>query len=375
LNKCPYCGQVNIENKIFCTWCGKEISEPPQAGEASISELRRPAIERSSEPEMEGSRGIGILIRLTAVVAIFLSFVFLITTYIPTLSMKALIDGNLMASLMIITFMATLALTGFILFNDDWRLNAMNTATKAILTFLLIIFLSTICVFASLEVGYMNSGYTYHEPILIEGNEDFTAANGVIDGNGTASDPYIIEGWNIDCYQDTGIAIYNTNANFVIRNVHVHSGELFNLGMILYEVSNGTVENCRISNNWRGIQLEDTSNILFKHNDFIGNLVSAYDIDSIGSSWDNGYPSGGNYWSDYTGEDQFSGTDQNIPGEDEIGDEPYRINYFDSKDNYPLMKKYTKSAAPPSWLLWGIVAVIAVAVITLVFRSTGPKLR
>jgi hypothetical protein len=44
------------------------------------------------------------------------------------------------------------------------------------------------------------------------------------------------------------------------------------------------------------------------------------------SRWDNGYPSGGNYWSDYTGTDNYSGPSQNIPGSDGIGDVNYTID-------------------------------------------------
>jgi len=52
--------------------------------------------------------------------------------------------------------------------------------------------------------------------------------------------------------------------------------------------------------------------------------------------WDDGYPSGGNYWSNYNGTDSYSGVYQNQAGSDGIGDIPYLIPE-DTQDNYPLM--------------------------------------
>jgi hypothetical protein len=52
-----------------------------------------------------------------------------------------------------------------------------------------------------------------------------------------------------------------------------------------------------------------------------------------------GYPSGGNYWSDYNGKDVYSGPCQNVTGSDGIGDTPYVID-GDNRDNYPIMKPY-----------------------------------
>jgi hypothetical protein len=57
--------------------------------------------------------------------------------------------------------------------------------------------------------------------------------------------------------------------------------------------------------------------------------------------WDDGYPSGGNYWSDYNGTDLFSEPLQIIPGSDGIGDTPYtNIGGSGTLDNYPLMAPY-----------------------------------
>src|SRR2546430_13665095 len=65
-----------------------------------------------------------------------------------------------------------------------------------------------------------------HSSILIVGNAEFTPANGVTGGTGTASDPYVIQGWNINmCWQCPyyGIEVANTTAYFRIFNVTVSS--------------------------------------------------------------------------------------------------------------------------------------------------------
>ena len=55
--------------------------------------------------------------------------------------------------------------------------------------------------------------------------------------------------------------------------------------------------------------------------------------------WDDGYPSGRNYWSDYNGMDEKSGPNQDLPGSDGIGDTPYVIDE-NNQDRYPLMALY-----------------------------------
>jgi hypothetical protein len=52
--------------------------------------------------------------------------------------------------------------------------------------------------------------------------------------------------------------------------------------------------------------------------------------------WDNSYPSGGNYWSNYTGVDMKSGFYQNETGNDGIGDMTHTID-ANNTDHYPLM--------------------------------------
>lgn len=60
-----------------------------------------------------------------------------------------------------------------------------------------------------------------HAPIVIGANSDFTAANGITAGTGTQADPYVIEGWTITPTCEHGIAIHDTNAYVVVRDVTV----------------------------------------------------------------------------------------------------------------------------------------------------------
>jgi nitrous oxidase accessory protein NosD len=91
-----------------------------------------------------------------------------------------------------------------------------------------------------------------------------------------------------------------------------------------------------------GSLISALSNVTVYHNDFINNSVHVYksSYPDYGWKWDNGYPSGGNYWSDYNGTDLFSGPHQNETGSDGIGDTPYAIDAA-NQDNYPLMSPWT----------------------------------
>src|SRR5438094_10550637 len=62
-----------------------------------------------------------------------------------------------------------------------------------------------------------------HGRIVINGESGFTTSNGVTEGSGTSSDPYIIDDWYINgCACQNGIDIRNTDAYFVIQNVYLH---------------------------------------------------------------------------------------------------------------------------------------------------------
>jgi len=140
---------------------------------------------------------------------------------------------------------------------------------------------------------------------------------------------------NSECGIDLG---YSSTNNTISRNT-IHSGTV---GIRLYDsCSNNTFSGNEVSlNNIFGITLYLSSDNIFFHNNFIDNAqqVNRADYEST-NTWDDGYPSGGNYWSDYDGEDLFSGLYQNETGSDGIGDTAYEIDTFD-QDRYPLISPY-----------------------------------
>jgi PKD repeat protein len=93
-----------------------------------------------------------------------------------------------------------------------------------------------------------------------------------------------------------------------------------------------------------GIHLLSSVDILVHHN-YIDTAPNQ-SFDDGANAWDDGYPSGGNYWTDYVGVDDCSGPDQDIcTGGDGIGDTNYTID-GDSVDRYPLMAPYEDSQPP-----------------------------
>lgn len=130
-----------------------------------------------------------------------------------------------------------------------------------------------------------------------------------------------------------GIRVSSSSNNSVLNN-NVSSN---NNGGIWVDFSdNTTISNNNIWNNSYGLWLSFSYDNPVYHNNFIKNGDQAFDSTDSGNQWDNGYPSGGNFWSDYSGIDRFKGPDQDIPGNDGIGDTNYSIDN-DSRDNYPLM--------------------------------------
>ncbi len=101
-----------------------------------------------------------------------------------------------------------------------------------------------------------------------------------------------------------------------------NSGQaMMDAGIKLSNVQDCLVWNNELTMNYIGVCANGSVNNTIYHNNFIDNTFNA--LDDLNNSWDNGYPSGGNYWDDHVGVDEFSGPDQTEPGMDWISDTPY----------------------------------------------------
>jgi parallel beta-helix repeat protein len=124
--------------------------------------------------------------------------------------------------------------------------------------------------------------------------------------------------------------------------IEITQNSIFNnrYGIDLESSSNNSVTSNNItSNSWWGIRLSSSFDNRIYHNNIINNIGQATD-DTDYNLWNDTYPSGGNYWSDYGGIDKYKGPNQNIPGSDGIGDTYYPIFDGNNEDNYPLMEPY-----------------------------------
>jgi len=163
--------------------------------------------------------------------------------------------------------------------------------------------------------------------------------------------------------------LFNNTFGFYIMNSshsEINNCSIFNStnGMVIINSTMNNISKCLIHHNYYGAKVKGDENIFFNnsfwrneygmwiegehnfiyHNNFAYNHKNAYD--NANNTWDNGYPSGGNYWSDYAGIDKFNGPSQNISGSDGIGDMPYKVGK--SEDRYPLMELYEGAASIPN---------------------------
>lgn len=195
--------------------------------------------------------------------------------------------------------------------------------------------------------------------ITISGNEIRNCSSGIAFG----------ESWDITI---SGNVIANNTNGFGGSTVAdtVFSGNIIannTVGIYFSWAQDNDIYLNNITNNGYGIRMAGmyVYNNTFYHNNFINNTNHVYIEQTNPNVWDDGYPSGGNYWDNFTERypgvgDDYSGSGQNESGSDGIWDGPYIFD-GNNTDRYPLT---TVIPEFPAWTsILPIFIVLTVAVI------------
>ncbi|UCG70960.1 MAG: right-handed parallel beta-helix repeat-containing protein, partial [Thermoplasmata archaeon] len=137
-------------------------------------------------------------------------------------------------------------------------------------------------------------------------------------------------------YNGYGILIWSSSSENTVSNNSINWNEYNGIELSMNSNANTITYNTISHNNDYGIYITGSVQNRIYHNNLDTNTNQALDDTNNGNQWDNGYPLGGNYWSDYNGIDLNSTPTQDVPPPDGIGDTPYIIDP-DSRDNYPLI--------------------------------------
>jgi parallel beta-helix repeat protein len=213
-----------------------------------------------------------------------------------------------------------------------------------------------------------------------------------------------ISGNNITCVSEGACGIFvgsseggGLSGNYTVGNIisgnNIRGSDAFDIGIDLCAnssiVSGNNVANLdagivfdgaygniisenNIANNFGGffVMSPSSSNVIY-HNSLINNTLQVYYYEFSTNVWSDGYPSGGNYWSDYNGTDLHSGSYQNETGSDGIGDTRYNIAYTPDIDHYPLMHPWSSLAFSSTSVLCSPNQVIRGSAVALTAIVTG----
>jgi parallel beta-helix repeat protein len=182
-----------------------------------------------------------------------------------------------------------------------------------------------------------------------------------------------------------GVQIYNSSNNSVSDNIFsnnrrggiiLEEGSKYNilsgnyLGNSTFGINLGSAsnENVIFGNNittnlygvfLNGITLGSLNNV-FYHNNFLDNINQVYPRLSLTNIWDQTYPTGGNYWSDYLTR-YPEAVEINGSG---IWNTPYVIDE-NNRDNYPLIPEFPL----PTFLFFIITTIIVKCFFTYIKKD------
>jgi parallel beta-helix repeat protein len=168
--------------------------------------------------------------------------------------------------------------------------------------------------------GYLHYLYSYALEL-----EDLSGA--VIEGNSATHANY--SAYIDDC---SGVLYENNNDSNSYFGVYAEYN------------ANLTIEGNQFVSDHQAFYIEWNGQTWFYHNNFANDIgwLNYASVESI--AWNAGYPTGGNYWSNYTSPDTMSGAAQSTAGSDGIVDHPFTIN-ASMHDMYPLTHAWVSHTA------------------------------
>ena len=112
-----------------------------------------------------------------------------------------------------------------------------------------------------------------YSPILIWDDSDFVDYE--FPGDGSQSNPYRIENYNITTRVTTGIFIFATSKYFVIKNCLISATHI---GINIENVakSTATIENCTVIGQFYGISVKNSANVTIRDNTLKDNYLGIY---------------------------------------------------------------------------------------------------
>ena len=118
-----------------------------------------------------------------------------------------------------------------------------------------------------------------HLPIDIEGDAGFTSSNGVVGGQGTLADPYLIADWAITSPPALGVQVRNTRLHAVFQNVSVSNAPID--AFYFFNATNVTLSNVTAYvNEGEGIRFEDSHAFSIVESNLTANLAGLVLINS-----------------------------------------------------------------------------------------------
>ncbi|MFQ5980459.1 MAG: right-handed parallel beta-helix repeat-containing protein [Candidatus Heimdallarchaeota archaeon] len=130
-------------------------------------------------------------------------------------------------------------------------------------------------------VAYL-SGVQFIDPIYIDEDSDFAAYG--FPGDGSESNPYVIENYNIFNSTATLIHVENTTVHFEIRDNNLNGIDGSNDGIFLSRVVNGTISSNTIFNCQTGINLFHSHDNTITNNYITNNFGHGIFLDGSGSN-------------------------------------------------------------------------------------------